>query len=72
MYQVMIGEQTQKTCETRAEAMSEAREISEEQADQVVVTDDNGMLRMVYRRGSLENFVLETRARRGSGDPAAN
>lgn len=72
MYQVIIGEETQKTCDTRAEATEEAREISENQHDQVVVTDEAGLLRMVYRRGNLENFVMETRARKGGGDDRPN
>lgn len=66
MYQVIVGEETQRTCETRAEATLEARELSENQADQVVVTDREGSLRMVYRRGNLENFVMETRGRRAA------
>lgn len=72
MYQVIVGEETQRTCETRAQATLEARELSESHGDQVVVTDEEGSLRMVYRRGHLENFVLETRARRGGGEDAPN
>lgn len=72
MYQVIIGEETQKTCQTRAEATNEAREISEAQPEQVVVTDEQGLLRMVYRGGNLENFVLETRARRPGVDDRPN
>lgn len=68
MYQVIVGEETQRTCETRAEATLEARELSESHTEQVVVTDREGMLRMVYRRGNLENFVMETRARRPGAD----
>lgn len=72
MFQVIVGEETQKHCATRAEATEEAREMSESQHEQVIVTDEQGMLRMVYRRGNLENFVVETRARRGGGDDRPN
>lgn len=71
MYQVIVGEETQNTYETRDQATLEARELSENHAEQVVVTDEEGSLRMVYRRGHLENFVMETRARR-SGEGAPN
>lgn len=64
MYQVIVGDETQQTFDTRAEATVQARELSENHSEQVVVTDREGMLRMVYRRGNLENFVMETRARR--------
>lgn len=66
MYQVIVGEETMKRFETRAEATHEARELSEDHGEQVVVTDREGSLRMVYRRGHLENFVMETRGRRPS------
>lgn len=63
MYEVIVGEEKQTQCDTRAEATDAARELSENQPEQVVVTDAQGLLRMVYRRGNLENFVLETRGR---------
>ncbi len=68
MYEVIVGEETKTECATRAEATDTAREMSESLPEQVVVTDAGRMLRMVYRRGDLENFVLETRARPAGGD----
>lgn len=62
MYSVTVGD-TSKSFDSRAHATDAAKELSSERHDTVIVSDEAENLRMVYRRGQLESFNMETRRR---------
>lgn len=67
MYQVE-HEGSRWTLEDRAAAVRRAQELSRQRAGNVVVSDERGFMRMVYRGGALDSFQYEspvTRSRRG-------
>lgn len=63
MYLVIDGEETHEY-PTREAAVEAAKELSAESFGKVEVQDENGRESMVYRRGSLDSYVYETRDRR--------
>jgi len=67
MYTVSLGNDVQEF-DTRAEAISSAKQLSADTRQTVIVVDESQRERMSYQHGELESYTYETRhGRRGGG-----
>lgn len=62
MYQLQSGNDFREF-ETRAEAIADAKELSLESRQPVVVSDEEQRERLTYTSGELESYTYETRTK---------
>lgn len=57
----MVEHEGEITClDSRHDAVNAAQQLSRQRGGRVVVSDEEGWVRMVYREGVLDNFQFES------------